>query len=579
MTDRFSRRAARPQLAVWLIVGCGTLVFAQTPPAAPQPPVIGQGQPAPRLPLTVAVTAEASAQPDTLVYFNRPIVTLKATVLGRQPHERTEAAVKALDELVVSRLTGPVELSPFEGGFLIRVGPRTVFGLTSLDIDQLSGETLEGVGAQTVTRLRQALDAAEEARAPAALLRAVAAAIAAVVLTIGLIWTLVRSHRRIVDKLVQASERTIERSKIADLDVLRASRLIEFQRRLATTLFIAFGLIVSYVSVTFVLRQFPYTQPWGESMKGFLLLTVERLFASMLNAIPGLFTVGLIALLARMFARLLRAWFDAVERGRIKARLIHPDTAQPTRRLLTALVWLFAVVMAYPYLPGSESEAFKGMSVFLGLMVTFGSTGLVNQIMGGFMITYSRALRLGDFVRIGDVDGTVIHLGVLSTKIKTVFSEEITIPNAVVVGQTITDYTRMGETEGVLTPTSVTIGYDAPWRQVHALLLQAAERTPGLRREPKPMVVQTSLDDFYVKYTLLVSLERQETRLRTFDALNANIQDQFNEYGVQIMSPNYVLDPAAPKVVGKKDWFAAPARPDSVSTDRRGAAHPPTAAV
>jgi small-conductance mechanosensitive channel len=275
-----------------------------------------------------------------------------------------------------------------------------------------------------------------------------------------------------------------------------------------------------------------------------------------------LFTVGLIALLARMVARLVRAWFDAVERGRITARLIHPETAQPTRRLLTALVWLFAIVMAYPYLPGSQSEAFKGMSVFLGLMVTFGSTGLVNQIMGGFMITYSRALRLGDFVRIGDVEGTVVHLGVLSTMIKTVFNEEITIPNAVVVSQTITDYTRIGETEGVFTPTSVTIGYDAPWRQVHAMLLQAAERTKGLRTEPKPLVIQASLDDFYVKYTLLVSLEQQGTRLRTFDALNANIQDIFNEHGVQIMSPNYVLDPATPKIVAKKDWFAAPARPD-----------------
>jgi small-conductance mechanosensitive channel len=316
---------------------------------------------------------------------------------------------------------------------------------------------------------------------------------------------------------------------------------------------------VSYVGVTLVLRQFPYTQPWGESMRGFLLLTVEHLGTSMLNAVPGLFTVTLIALLARAFARLVRAWFDAVEHGRIKARLIHPDTAQPTRRLLTALIWLFALVMAYPYLPGSQSEAFKGMSVFLGLMVTLGSTGLMNQIMGGFMITYSRALRFGDFVRIGELEGTVMHLGVLSTKIKTVFNEEVTVPNAVVVAQTITDYTRIGESEGVLTPTSVTIGYDAPWRQVHAMLLQAAERTPGLRREPKPAVIQASLDDFYVKYTLLVSLERQQTRLQTFDTLNANIQDTFNEHGVQIMSPNYVFDPAAPKVVAKKDWYAAPA--------------------
>jgi small-conductance mechanosensitive channel len=197
--------------------------------------------------------------------------------------------------------------------------------------------------------------------------------------------------------------------------------------------------------------------------------------------------------------------------------------------------------------------------VFLGLMVTFGSSGLVSQIVSGFTLTYSRALRLGDFVRIGDVEGTVTHLGVLSTKVKTVWNEDVTIPNAVVVSQTTTDYSRLGDTEGVFIPTSVTIGYDTPWRQVHAMLLQAAERTPGFRLEPKPMVLQESLEDFYVKYTLFACLERQDQRPFVLAVLHANIQDVFNEYGVQIMSPNYVLDPAAPKVVPKKDWYAAPA--------------------
>ncbi len=276
---------------------------------------------------------------------------------------------------------------------------------------------------------------------------------------------------------------------------------------------------------------------------------------------PGLFTALVIFFIARFVVRLIGLWFAAIERGRLAPRWIYPETAQPTRRLLTALVWVFAIVVAYPYLPGSQTDAFKGVSVFLGLIVTFGSSGLVNQIMSGFMITYSRALRVGDFVRIGDVEGTVVHLGVLSTKVKTLREEEVTIPNAVVISQTTTDFTRVNESEGVFTPTSVTIGYDTPWRQVHSLMLLAAEHTAGLRREPKPIVVQAALEDFYVKYTLLVCLERQDSRLFTFDALHANIQDLFNEYGVQIMSPNYVLDPSAPKVVRKENWFAAPAPP------------------
>lgn len=295
-------------------------------------------------------------------------------------------------------------------------------------------------------------------------------------------------------------------------------------------------------------------------MSGFLVSTVETLGLNGVRAVPGLFTAALILVVARFAVTLAGAWFSAVEHGRVRARWIHPDTAQATRRLVTTLVWLLAIVVAYPYMPGSQTEAFKGLSVFLGLIVTFGSSGLVNQVMSGFMITYSRALRVGEFVKIGDIEGTVTHLGVLSTKVCSIMREEITIPNAVVVSQTTIDYSRLAESDGVFTPTSVTIGYDAPWRQVHALLLLAAQRTPGVRTDPSPIVLQAALEDFYVKYTLYVSLQDQARRLIILDALHANVQDAFNEHGVQIMSPNYVFDPAAPKVVPKEQWFTAPAR-------------------
>jgi small-conductance mechanosensitive channel len=300
-------------------------------------------------------------------------------------------------------------------------------------------------------------------------------------------------------------------------------------------------------------------------MRGFLIDLASGMGLSIAGAMPGLLTAAIIFLIARGAARLVRFYFAAVESGRITSRHIHPETAPPTRRLVIAMVWIFAVVLAYPYLPGSQTDAFKGVSVLLGVMVTVGSTGLVNQIMSGFMITYSRSLRIGDFVRIGSDEGTVEHLGILSVKIRNIWGEEITIPNAVVVTQTTTDYARGGAAGAVFTRTSVTIGYDTPWRQVHSLLLTAAERTNGLRRTPKPTVLQTSLADFYVEYTLLVNLERQELRAVTMDKLHANIQDLFNEYGVQIMSPHYWQDPSRPKVVAQQDWFTPPARADRAS--------------
>jgi small-conductance mechanosensitive channel len=532
--------------------------------------VTAQPQPAPAGSVTAALNAERAAQPFTLFFFNRPIVVLRARVVGREPVERAVGAGRLLHDLLGQRTTGPVTSQSFEGGTIISVGSRGVLGITAADVDDLAGETLEGVTAQTVARLRQALEEAAEARTPGMLVREAATASVAIVAAVLFLGLLTRARRRIGAALAAVAERKIARVDTATLDALRSSRLLDMQRHVVTVGITVIDLVVIYGATTFVLRQFPYTRAWGESMSGFLLMTVETLGLNAIHALPGLFTVALIFVVTRLLVRAASAWFSAVERGRAHARWIHPETAQPTRRLATALLWILAVVVAYPYMPGSQTEAFKGVSVFLGLMVTFGSSGLVNQIMSGFMITYSRALRVGDFVQIGDVQGTVTHLGVLSTKIKSILHEEITIPNAVVVGQTTTDYSRLNDGEGVFTPTSVTIGYDAPWRQVHALLLLAAARTPGLRTEPKPIVVQSSLEDFYVKYTLWVCLARQDDRAIVLDGLHANIQDLFNEYGVQIMSPNYVLDPRAPKVVPKEQWFAAPASPELAPTGAHG---------
>jgi small-conductance mechanosensitive channel len=534
-------------------LGC-TPLFAQPQPAPAQAP--------PSLATTAVLGAEPSGEAVTLTYFNRDIVVLRARVLGRNPAERAAIAVRVLDGLVAERTTSPIESRVIEGGSLIFVGNRVIFGLAPPDIDELAGETLEGVTAQTLTRLQQAFNEAGEAYTPAALFRAGIAAAVALAIGVLVLWGIGRARRVVAAKLAAISEETAARAGLKDLVALRASRLLEFQHGLVKAAAILLQLVVLYGIVGFVLGQFPYTRPWGESLSGFLLTTVKDLALGAAYAIPGIFTVVVIFFVARLVARLVSFWFRSVEGGRIKTSWLYPETAAPTRRILTTLVWVLAVIVAYPYMPGSETDAFKGVSVFLGLMVTLGSSGLVNQIVSGFTVTYSRAVRLGDFVKIGDVEGTVTHLGLLSTKIKTLQLEDVTIPNALVASQTATDYSRFAEAEGVFTATSVTIGYDTPWRQVHSLLLLAAERTPGLRQEPKPRVYQTSLEDFYVKYTLWVSLERQESRLVTFNTLHANIQDLFNEFGVQIMSPNYLSDPAAPKVVPKKDWYAAPAKRD-----------------
>lgn len=195
----------------------------------------------------------------------------------------------------------------------------------------------------------------------------------------------------------------------------------------------------------------------------------------------------------------------------------------------------------------------------VSLMLSIGASGVVGQAASGLIMIYSRALREGEYVKIGDIAGVVTSIGIFSTKIKTSSGEEVNVPNANIVSTNTVNSSRLAEGKGLVLHTSVTIGYNSPWRQVHAMLLSAAERTPGVCSKPKPYVMQTALSDFYVEYRLCVQIERPEIRRVTLTALHANIQDIFNEFEVQIMSPHYETDPADKVWVPKEEWFAAPA--------------------
>ena len=557
LIDRRGRTARRAGLIMTLATLCVILPVVWS--AAQGTAAVQTPQPPAAQPVTAAVGIEPSGESATVTFSNRPIAVLRARLLGRLPPERAAAAERALEDVVAQHIDGPVAVRTIEGSRAISVGSRTVMVLTPLDVDDLSGETIDEQTSRAVDALRLALAEAIEARTPSVLLRGAALSLLVLALAAFLLRVIARGHRRIARRLIGAAERKLAQSGTGSLEVVRASHVFEFWRSLVSLGSIALSLFVVYSALTFTLRRFPYTRPWGESMRSFMLATLSKLGLDMVHAIPALFTVLLIFVIARFFVRLLQLFFRAVEQERVQVPWLHPETAQPTRRLSTYLLWLFAAVMAYPYLPGSSTDAFKGASVFIGLVLSFGSSGLVNQLMSSFMITYSRALRLNDYVHIGAVEGTVIQVGVLSTKVRTPRGEEITIPNALVVATTTTNYSRFA-TDGVYVPTSVTIGYDTPWRQVQSLLLLAAERTPGVRPQPAPVVRKVDLEDFYVKYTLLVCPELPERRLAILSALHENVLDVFNEYGVQIMSPHYEMDPEGKKIVPKADWHAAPAK-------------------
>jgi small-conductance mechanosensitive channel len=275
---------------------------------------------------------------------------------------------------------------------------------------------------------------------------------------------------------------------------------------------------------------------------------------------PGIFTTGLIFFITRLLVNVISAFFKAAEEGSFDLPWFDHETAKATRRIVVVLVWIFALIIAYPLIPGSQTKVFQGVSVFLGLMLSLGSAGLVGQLIGGVVAVYTRAFQAGDYVRIGEHEGVVQELGLLAAKIVTVRKEEVTIPNALLMASTTVNYTRQAKTQGAIVSTDVTIGYDAPWRQVKAMLEMAAERTPGIRKSPGPVVLQKALSDFYVEYTLMSTIDRPEERYYILSDLHGHIQDVFNEYGVQIMSPNFRMQPEKDVVVPKEQWYAKPAR-------------------
>jgi small-conductance mechanosensitive channel len=534
------------------VIGAVALTVSLSAQVTPQTPDLSQ-----------ILASQSAGAPAVLKYNNRKITTLRASVLSRSPHDRADAIVRLLDRLVEAGPPGPVTTRETQGVSLIVVGGREAFGIVPDDVDTEGGETAAAKAAEAVRNLQLALDEGVEMRSKSSLLRSAERSAAATLLFIVLVFAIVRAHRRLAAYLPIRAERTLQRRSAGTAtNLVVASRATHTLRLLVTLAAVFTILFLAYNWLTFVLRSFPFTRPWGESLRAFLTGQIEMLALKFVNALPHLFTAFLIFLIARVVVRASNMLFEASENGRVTIPWVYPETAQPTRRLVATLLWLMGFVVAYPYLPGSDSEAFKGVSVFLGLMISLGSSSVVNQMMSGLTITYSRSLRAGDFVRVGEVDGTVTNLGPLSTKIKTVRGEEVTIPNSVVVSDITTNYSRYHDTDGVYVPTSLTIGYDTPWRQVRALLLLAAERTDGVRKQPPPDVRQTALQDSYVHYTLLVALEQPSRRGSILDRLHANILDAFNEFDVQITSPNYEGDPEARKTVPRNQWYAAPATPN-----------------
>lgn len=502
--------------------------------------------------LIILLTGSAmSAEPVSLVedphvgvvLWGIPIVTVRAHYRNYSPADRAAAIAQHIHAIPVSN-TYSIELhhateDAYQGAWIM-VNSNRVFGLLEGDAQ---GATLDEYGAQVIERLHKWLQRRDAQKKPEILFKgALYSALASVCVVIG-IYILVRGRKRLLSALEKYNR---PKSSTQPLQVggiyLVPYLLMLLSGIVRMIMFFLIGLL-SYLWLAFVMSQFPYTMGTGQKLTHYIVDLVSDIGWAIFSAMPDLVMVGVIFWLASIVNDVIRNIFLRIESGRIKSHLFDQETAKATRRVFVVLVWIFALIIAYPYIPGSDTEAFKGVSVFIGLIVSLGSVGIVGQLLGGLIVVYSRAYQPGEYVKIGEYEGTVTAVGVLSTKIKTLRKEEITIPNAVLLSATSTNYSRLSKEDGLIVATTVTIGYDVPWQQVHHLLLAAASRATGVRAEPAPVVFQTALSDWYVEYRLLVHIDDPLNKVVALSQLHEQIQETFAEAKVQIMSPHFVAQP------------------------------------
>lgn len=300
-------------------------------------------------------------------------------------------------------------------------------------------------------------------------------------------------------------------------------------------------LLIVYLSLPLLFSIFPATEAYTTTLLRWVLSPAKLAVMGFVGFLPSLITIIVIVFIFKYTIRVIRFFFDEIKKENIKIDGFYSDWAMPTFNIIRFLMLAFMLVVIFPYLPGSDSPVFKGVSVFVGVLFSLGSSNAIANMVAGLVITYMRPFKIGDFIKISDVSGEVIEKTALVTRIRTTKFEDITIPNATVLSSNSINYSAntKDSNNGLLVHTTVTIGYDVPWKDIHKALIEAALKTEMIEPTPPPFVLQTSLDDFYVSYQINVYTKEATKQPRIYSSLHQNIQDCFNAAGIEIMSPHY----------------------------------------
>ena len=529
-------------IGMFLVAMTAFPLFAQTDPSAKPKEVKPQGYP--------------------VVLGNETLYYIREVVKGFDPQERAQILSERIEAIAKDRSipVSSVVTSDIEDPMTL-ITARDKLIMTVFEEDaRTEGKTRQVLANEYNEKLRQAISKYRKDYSMKRLLMGILYFLIATFLLIASIYGINRFYRMISRKVQAWAESKKVSIHIQSLELIQPERIRMFLVGGMKLLRFFIFFFLFYIYVHLCLSFLPWTAGFSHQLSSYILVPLGAIGRAVWSQVPNLFFVAIIGAITWYVLKLMRLFFAGIEEGTVEFKGFDREWAQPTYKICRLLVLAFAAVVAFPYIPGSNTPAFKGVSIFLGVLFSIGSSSALANILAGYMLTYRRVFKVGDRVKIGDLVGDVAEIRLQVIHMRTIKNEEITVPSSVVVNSNVINYSSLAKKHGLILHTSVTIGYDTPWRQVEALLLLAAGRTPGLLTEPPPFVLQTSLGDFYVAYELNVYTDKPNIMIETYSRLHRNIQDAFNEYGVQIMSPNYRGDPAQPKIVPKEQWYAAPAK-------------------
>ena len=365
-------------------------------------------------------------------------------------------------------------------------------------------------------------------------------ALLVIVLVITFIYVIKKLSGKLGHKIRAQHGKKIKGIRIRNYEVFNAGRQIDALLFVNNLVKWALIIVLVYLTLPVLFGIFPWTKGIATTLLGYFLNPAKKILWSFWNYLPNFFTVILIGVVFRYLLKGIHYLKNEIEKGRLAIPGFFPDWAAPTYQIIRVIVVAFMFILVFPYLPGSNSLAFKGVSVFLGVLFTFGSAGPLGNLISGLVLTYMRSFRVGDRVKINDVTGDIIEETLLVIRIRTIKNEIISIPNSSVLSSHTVNYSSASTQDGLVINTTVTMGYDTPWRSVHELLIEAALATEYIQADPRPFVLQTSLDDYAVSYQINGYTREANKQDVIYSNLYQNIQDLFNKAGLELLSPQYI---------------------------------------